>query len=53
MKKVDLLIKKISNSFDDIQLPSYATSGSSGLDIRAAIEKSIVLNERGDVGFRR
>lgn len=43
MKNIDLLIKKISKSYDDIPFPSYATSGSSGLDVRAAIDKPIIL----------
>ncbi|MCB9247199.1 MAG: dUTP diphosphatase [Ignavibacteriales bacterium] len=41
MKKVNLLIKRISNSFDDIALPSYSTEGSSGMDVRAAIENEL------------
>jgi len=43
MKKVNLLIKRLSNLFEDIPLPNYSTEGSSGLDIRAAIENDIIL----------
>ncbi|MDX1700293.1 MAG: dUTP diphosphatase [Melioribacteraceae bacterium] len=43
MKQIDLLIKKNSNSFNDIPFPSYATPGSSGLDVRAAIDNSIII----------
>ncbi len=41
MKKIDLQIKRLSNSFSDIPLPEYATEGSSGMDIRAAVEDQI------------
>ena len=43
MRKIDLLIKRISESYSDVPLPKYATEGSSGMDVRAAIEKQIVL----------
>lgn len=43
MKKVELLIKRISDLYNDIELPHYATSGSSGMDIRAAVDNSINL----------
>ena len=43
MKKIDLLVKRISESYKDIPLPNYATEGSSGMDVRAAIEKSLVI----------
>lgn len=43
MTKIDLKIKRISPEFSDIELPSYSTIGSSGMDIRAAVEDSIVL----------
>ncbi len=44
MKKIDLLIKRISEKFSDIELPHYATEGSSGMDIRAAVEDSITIH---------
>jgi len=43
MKKVNLLIKRISESFSDILLPKYATDGSSGMDVRAAVNESVVI----------
>ncbi|OGU54647.1 MAG: deoxyuridine 5'-triphosphate nucleotidohydrolase [Ignavibacteria bacterium RBG_13_36_8] len=43
MDLVDIKIKQISSSFSDIPLPEYATEGSSGLDLRAAIDKSITI----------
>ncbi|PID62685.1 MAG: dUTP diphosphatase [Ignavibacteriae bacterium] len=43
MKKIDLLIKRISDKFLDIPLPHYATEGSSGMDIRAAIEEPLII----------
>ena len=42
-KKVEIKIKRLSAEFDDIQIPRYATSGSSGMDIRAAIENEITI----------
>jgi dUTP pyrophosphatase len=41
MKKIDLQLKRLSNSFSDIPLPEYSTEGSSGMDIRAAVEDQI------------
>lgn len=43
MKKIDLLIKRISDSFSDIPLPNYATDGSSGIDIRAALDNEEII----------
>lgn len=43
MKKIDLNIKRISNLFSDIPLPTYSTEGSSGMDVRAAVENEIIL----------
>jgi dUTP pyrophosphatase len=38
-----LKFKRLSDRFLDISLPVYATSGSSGLDIRAALEKELLI----------
>lgn len=38
-----LRFKRLANKFKDIQLPSYATKGSSGLDIRAAIDDDTLV----------
>ena len=43
MKKINLLIKRISESFSDVLLPEYATIGSSGMDVRAAVEDSVII----------
>lgn len=43
MKKINLLIKRISESFSDVLLPEYATIGSSGMDVRAAVEDSVKI----------
>lgn len=43
MKKIDLQIKRLSNSFSDIPLPKYETEGSSGMDIRAAVENPVTI----------
>jgi dUTP pyrophosphatase len=40
---IEIKIKRLSNEFDDIPIPSYATSGSAGMDIRAAIENEITI----------
>jgi dUTP pyrophosphatase len=41
MLKID--IKRISDEFSDIPLPEYATPGSAGMDIRAAVNESVVI----------
>jgi dUTP pyrophosphatase len=40
---VEIKVKRLKNDYDDIPLPSYATSGSAGMDIRAAVEKEITI----------
>lgn len=50
MKSINLKIKRIDNKFNDIPLPSYSTEGSSGMDIRAAVEEDVVI-EAGKIGF--
>ncbi len=47
-EKILLKIKRLSDKFNDIPLPSYATKGSSGMDIRAAVEKELTV-ESGEV----
>ncbi len=42
-EEIRIKIKRISNDFDDIELPSYATSGSSGMDIRAAVKEDMIV----------
>lgn len=43
LKKV--LIKRISDKFDDIELPHYTTAGSAGADLRAALDEDLVLKQ--------
>ncbi len=38
MKKIKIKTKRISEEFNDIPLPYYATEGSAGMDVRAAIK---------------
>jgi len=44
---VEIKIKRLSAEFDDVPIPVYATSGSAGLDVRAAIEKEIIIEPSG------
>lgn len=50
MEKIRIKIKRLSEEFSDIPLPSYTTKGSAGMDIRAAVDDEIIL-ERGKVGL--
>lgn len=43
---VEIKVKRISSSFDDIPLPAYATPGSSGMDIRAAVADELVIHPK-------
>ena len=43
MNKIKLNIKRISNKYNDILLPHYATEGSAGMDVRAAIDESVTI----------
>ncbi|MBU2494438.1 MAG: dUTP diphosphatase [Bacteroidetes bacterium] len=43
MDKLKIKIKRISDQFSDIPLPEYATSGSSGMDLRAAVTDKLIL----------
>jgi len=42
---VDIKIKRLNPEFDDIPIPSYATSGSSGMDVRAAFKDEIIVEK--------
>jgi dUTP pyrophosphatase len=44
MKNINLLIKRISEEFSDVDLPHYSTEGSSGMDIRAAIQNPVTIH---------
>lgn len=50
MEKIRIKIQRIENKYNDIPLPEYSTEGSSGLDIRAAVEDELVLT-RGKVSL--
>jgi len=50
MEQIEIKIHHIENKFSDIPLPEYATEGSSGLDLRAAVENGMVI-EKGKVGL--
>jgi dUTP pyrophosphatase len=43
MESVSVKIKRVSDKFNDISLPEYATSGSAGMDLRAAVEKEVII----------
>jgi len=47
LKTVNLEIRRLSNN-QDLPLPSYESEGSSGMDIRACLEKPLKLNP-GDI----
>lgn len=50
MEKIKVKIQRIDSKFNDIPLPEYATEGSSGLDIRAAVENELII-EKGKVAL--
>ena len=50
MESIQIKIQHITDKFSDIQLPEYATEGSSGLDLRAAVETEMKI-EKGKVGL--
>jgi dUTP pyrophosphatase len=43
VESVSIRIKRVSDKFNDIPLPEYATIGSSGMDLRAAVDGEINL----------
>ncbi len=42
-EKIILRFKRIREDFNDIPLPEYSTNGSSGMDIRAALEDEKII----------
>ncbi|MFH1350755.1 MAG: dUTP diphosphatase [Pseudomonadota bacterium] len=42
MEKVEIRVKRLGGH-QDIALPSYETNGSSGMDLRAAVEEDLIL----------
>lgn len=45
METIEIKIQHITDTFSDIPLPQYSTEGSSGLDIRAAVENEIMIGK--------
>jgi len=43
MTVINIKIQHISDSFPEVPLPEYATEGSSGVDVRAAVEEPVVI----------
>ena len=43
MEKIKIKFARISEKFSDIPFPAYETEGSAGMDIRAAVENSVLL----------
>jgi dUTP pyrophosphatase len=43
IEKLELKIKRISDSYADVPLPAYATPEAAGMDIRAAIDDEYIL----------
>ncbi|MHB1687481.1 MAG: dUTP diphosphatase [Ignavibacteriaceae bacterium] len=41
--EIPVKIKKISPDFADVELPSYATSESAGMDVRAALKEDMIV----------
>ncbi|MCK6604264.1 MAG: dUTP diphosphatase [Ignavibacteriaceae bacterium] len=47
MTKIQLKFKRVSDRFNDIELPSYQTPGSSGMDVRAAVDEPLLIKAGG------
>lgn len=41
--EIKIKVKRLSDEFSDVALPFYATSGSAGMDIRAAIKEDVIV----------
>ena len=50
MTEIGIKIKRISNEYNDIPLPEYATEGSAGMDVRAALESDLIIS-KGEVSL--
>jgi len=44
VEKILIKVKRINQSFEDVELPSYSTEGSAGMDIRAAVENEMIVH---------
>ncbi|MBU0560220.1 MAG: dUTP diphosphatase [Bacteroidetes bacterium] len=45
MAPIQVKVKRIDDKFSDIPLPFYSTEGSSGMDVRAAVDSEIVIKK--------
>jgi dUTP pyrophosphatase len=43
MERIEIKVKRLEGQ-EDIALPAYETDGSSGMDLRAAVDEEVVLN---------
>jgi dUTP pyrophosphatase len=43
MENVLIKIKRISEEYNNVPLPEYATKGSAGMDVRAAIKEPLII----------
>lgn len=43
-KEIKIKIKRLSQDYLDVPLPHYATAGSAGMDIRAAVRDEVILH---------
>jgi dUTP pyrophosphatase len=43
IEEITIKFKRLSEEFNNISLPSYSTSGSAGMDIRAAVKEPVKL----------
>jgi len=50
MSEIQIKIKRLSDEYNDLPLPKYATTGSAGLDITAAV-KDVLLLPKGKIAL--
>jgi len=50
MNEINIKVKRLSDEFADIPLPVYATHGSAGLDIAAAVKEEMII-PKGKIGL--
>lgn len=50
MTEINIKVKRLSDEYTDIPLPAYATHGSAGLDVSAAIKDEIII-QKGKIGL--
>jgi dUTP pyrophosphatase len=43
MKSINIKINRLNKEYKDIPLPEYATEGSAGMDIRAAVNEPLIV----------